>query len=278
MTPWLALRNAQPVGVFCRDGLGGRRPVPRRRRPPPRGWRVALDSAVARLVRPNRDAGPARSAWQRRLAVLVASALWLGASAAAQEIAASSHAESPPPELAAAIVGALSAGGVRAGLPGNTLDFWWVRGLENNATSAGTGAWARVAQGTLVGVVRIAAPFREIRGKPIKPGVYTLRYGVQPVNGDHLGVSPFRDFLLLCPAARDADPMPLGYEGVARMSATSIGGAHPGALSVDPPETSADLLSGHTTELGHKALVVEVPLASGGTLRFGLVLVGKVEA
>jgi hypothetical protein len=48
-------------------------------------------------------------------------------------------------------------------------------------------------------------------------------------------------------------------------------------LSIDPPVASAAPLSVSTTELGHKAIVLEVPTA-GGALRFGLVLIGKIEA
>ena len=30
-----------------------------------------------------------------------------------------------------------------------------------------------------------------------------MRYGLQPVNGDHLGVSTYRDYSLVLPAAKD---------------------------------------------------------------------------
>jgi hypothetical protein len=229
-----------------------------------------------RRVRPSRN-GRARGLLRSGSFLLLAAAA-SSVPVGAQEFSAATHAEPPPGELAAPIRAGLAAGGARVALDANTLEFWWAAAMPADATSAGTGRWSGVAQGTLVGAVRIASPFREIRGKAIRPGVYTLRYGVQPANGDHLGVSPFRDFLLLCPAGGDTSPGPLGYEAVARLSATSIGGAHPGTLSLDPPETTAGLLTTHTTELGHRALVFEVPLAGGGTLRFGLVLVGKVEA
>src|SRR5882762_5012164 len=43
------------------------------------------------------------------------------------------------------------------------------------------------------------------RGQTIKAGVYTLRYGIMPVNGDHQGAAPQRDFVLMTPAADDKD-------------------------------------------------------------------------
>jgi hypothetical protein len=117
----------------------------------------------------------------------------------------------------------------------------------------------------------------------IKPGVYTLRYGLQPANGDHLGVSPFRDFLLLSPAAFDKDPAAPGHDGTIELSKQAIGGSHPGVWSLDPPAASAQApLSVHKTELDHDGVVMEVAIVRegqpAGALKFGLVLVGKIEA
>jgi hypothetical protein len=111
----------------------------------------------------------------------------------------------------------------------------------------------------------------------IKPGTYTLRYGIQPANGDHLGVSPFREFLLLSPASQDADPAPRKHDALIDLSKQTIGGSHPAVWSLDPPVATEAPLTVHTTDLGHKALVMEGPIP-GGTLRFGLVLIGKIEA
>ena len=62
------------------------------------------------------------------------------------------------------------------------------------------------------------------------------------------------------------------------MSTKTAGGSHPAVWSIDPPGATAPALTTHSTELGHKALIVEVPLSSGGTLRFGIVLIGRVDA
>jgi hypothetical protein len=147
---------------------------------------------------------------------------------------------------------------------------------------ANAASWADVEEGSLVGAVKIPADFRDIRGRVIKAGVYTLRYGIQPQNGDHLGVSPFREFLLLSPAAADQDPAPRGHDGTVEISKQSIGGSHPGVWSIDPPVASGAALALHKTELGHDAVIMEVPVVRdgkpSGSLKFGLVLVGKIEA
>lgn len=170
---------------------------------------------------------------------------------------------------------------MRALAGSTTIDFWFVKVL---ALKDGTGAptWSDAEEGALVGAVRVSAQFPDIRGRVIKPGVYTLRYGIQPENGDHLGVSPFRQFLLLSPAALDGDEAPRGHDGAIELSKRAIGGSHPGVWSIDPPVTDKALLSTHVTELQHDAVIVEIPVKRGsqppGTMRFGIVLIGKIDA
>lgn len=194
------------------------------------------------------------------------------------------HTEPVAPELAAPIAALLTPGGVHADVGKAGLDFWWVKALPVKSADGAAPAWSAVEEGTLVGAVRVAADYPDIRGKNIKPGVYTLRYGIQPSNGDHLGVSPFREFLLLSPARIDTDPSPRGHDGTVEVSRETIGGSHPAVLSIDPPAAAPkdSTLGTHTTELGHHALIVEVPVSRGGaaagTLRFGVVLVGRIEA
>jgi hypothetical protein len=195
---------------------------------------------------------------------------------------ASRHKEPLPSDLAVPIAALLAPGdGVRVTIENTTLDFWWVKGLP--AKGAESTAWTNVEEGTLVGAVRVSADFRDIRGRVIKPGTYTLRYGIQPQNGDHLGISPFREFLLLSPAAIDTEAAPRGHEGTVEISKRTIGGSHPAIWSIDPPVADAKLaaLSSHKTELGHDAVIVEVPLAGdskpAGALKFGVVLIGRIE-
>jgi hypothetical protein len=197
-------------------------------------------------------------------------------------LSATAHSESLPPELKPALAALVKPGGVRASVDTTTLDFWWSTGVP--LTGEGAAAWSIVPEGALVGVVKVPRDVRDIRGRVIKPGVYTLRYGVQPDNGDHLGVSPHRQFLLISPANDDSDPAPKGHDGAVELAKGSIGGSHPGVWSIDPPAASASEapLSIHKTDLGHQSVIVEVPASRdgkpAGTLKFGVVLVGKIEA
>ena len=67
----------------------------------------------------------------------------------------------------------------------------------------------------------------DYRDQTIAKGVYTIRYGLQPVNGDHLGVSPFRDYALLLPAAKDKTVASLPRKQLEDQSAESAGTSHP---------------------------------------------------
>lgn len=220
-------------------------------------------------------------------AALLTSVLVCGSAAAlpfaqgAATVTPSTHDTPPPKALAPAVASAMAPGGVRVLVDKVTLDFWWVKALPA-AAGAPAVAWTDVAEGTLVGAVQISETFRDIRGRVIKPGVYTLRYGIQPANGDHLGVSPYRDFLLLSPAAADTDIEPKGHDGTIELSRTTIGGSHPAVWSLDPPVAGAEPRAVLKTDLNHDAVVMEVAVSRDGKpaggLRFGLVLVGRIEA
>ena len=176
--------------------------------------------------------------------------------------------ETPPAELSAGVQSRL-APAAKVVVGEATLEIWLVQQLEKNGDGPG---WSTVESGTLAGVIRVSGTFKEIRGKVVKPGVYTLRYGQQPQNGDHLGISPFREFLLISPAAIDKDPKVLGFDGVVALSKEVIGTAHPASLSIDPPEDApAAVLSTYQNESGHDGLVLQV-----GSIKFGLIVAGLI--
>ena len=175
------------------------------------------------------------------------------------------HSDPVPSELAAPVAAKLAPGGVRATANGATITFWWVAELP-------AASLTDVPEGTLIGAVKLDADGRDIRGRVLKAGVYTLRYGVQPVTDDHFGVSPFRNFLLLSTAANDKDPAARDHDATVELSALTLGGKHPAVWSIDPPAAKDAPLSVYTTDLGHKSLIVEV-----GRLKLGIVLIGRIR-
>jgi hypothetical protein len=195
------------------------------------------------------------------LSVTSALALWLAIAPAVTPLT-----EKPAAELAAGIASRLVPA-AKVVIGEATLDIWLVKAVE------GAGAdWSSVESGTLVGALRVTGTFKEIRGKMVKPGVYTLRYGQQPQNGDHLGISQFREFLLISPTAIDIDPKVLGFDGVVALSKEVIGTAHPASLSLDPPHDAPGApLSVYQNELGHDGVVFQA-----GALKFGLIVTGLI--
>jgi hypothetical protein len=176
--------------------------------------------------------------------------------------------DTPPADLAAGVAARL-APAARVATGAATLDIWLAQKLERTADGPG---WSNVESGTLIGAIRVSGEFKEIRGKVVKPGVYTLRYGLQPQNGDHLGISTFREFVLLSPAALDKDPKVLGFDGVVALSKEVIGTAHPASLSLDPPEDAPGTpLSTFKNEVGHEGVVLQI-----GALKFGLIVSGLI--
>jgi hypothetical protein len=96
--------------------------------------------------------------------------------------------------------------------------------------------------GQLIGLARFPRKASDFRDQDIAEGVYTLRYGQQPVDGAHVGTSPTRDFLLLIKADQDKSPAPPDYKQLTKASAQAAGSNHPLLLSLQrlaPTTTSA---------------------------------------
>jgi hypothetical protein len=94
-----------------------------------------------------------------------------------------------------------------------------------------------LTQGQLVGAMQVhSESYSDFRGQPVKPGVYTLRYGLQPEDGNHVGTSETSDFLLAIPAESDSDPGVLKVKPLFKQSAKATGSNHPAIFSLLPPE------------------------------------------
>ena len=143
--------------------------------------------------------------------------------------------EAPPAALSGAIRVALDDQGYRVlddqGKP--YADLWLRRAVPASSKPSGPkGAvlFPFLEEGELLGALRFAAEGHDYRDQSITKGVYTLRYGLQPVNGDHLGVSVNRDYALLLPAAKDKDLPSLKKKVLEERSAESAGSSHPAVL------------------------------------------------
>ena len=182
-----------------------------------------------------------------------------------------------PAELASPIATALSPDVVTVTVGTTKLEFWWVKSLALRGGASGAPSWSGVPDGSLLGALRLGANWTDIRGYTIRPGVYTLRFALQPQNGDHVGISPNREFLLPAPAADDVTVDPVGYDGAVALAKKSSHRAHPASISIDPVGSAAKPLSAATNDLGHQVVVVSVPTSAGTPLTFGVVVQGTIE-
>jgi hypothetical protein len=97
--------------------------------------------------------------------------------------------------------------------------------------------------GSLVGAIRFPRKAADFRGQDIAAGMYTLRYANQPVDGNHVGTFPTRDFLLMLPAADDQSPAPIAEMDLFKTSAKTTESTHPAILPLLKAE-GADPLPG----------------------------------
>ena len=140
----------------------------------------------------------------------------------------------PPSEVAPAIAAALQQDGAKITNNGKPYAEIWLRKQapsDGKADELGV-TMPGIPTGALLGVIRFDGQGSDRRGQQIKPGVYTLRYGLIPVNGDHQGAAPQRDFLVLAPAANDKDlAKNPPFEELVEMSKKASGTPHPAVMS-----------------------------------------------
>jgi hypothetical protein len=110
----------------------------------------------------------------------------------------------------------------------------WLRkatpGSEKPGGPKGVIQFPFLADGELLGVLEFAKEGHDYRDQPVTKGVYTMRYGLQPVNGDHLGVSPYRDYILLLPASKDKAVAAPTRKQLEERSAEAAGTSHPASF------------------------------------------------
>src|ERR1700738_2483707 len=139
-------------------------------------------------------------------------------------------------------------------------------------------AYPQLAESTLVGVIRFSQPAADFRGQRIPAGFYTLRYELIPNDGNHLGVTPNRDFLLLVPAASDADPKAqFKFEELVALSREATGTKHPGPLNLAQADGTVTAAAVSKDDQDHWIFSAPVKLASGDEIPIALVVKGKAQ-
>lgn len=84
--------------------------------------------------------------------------------------------------------------------------------------------------GHLLGVLHFRRRGKDFRDQTMKSGWYTLRYALQPIDGNHEGTSPTRDFVLMTRADEDKSSEPVGMKRLLETSAAAAGSSHPAMM------------------------------------------------
>jgi hypothetical protein len=185
--------------------------------------------------------------------------------------------EAAPSQVAEAVRKELAAAGsrvLRGGKP--FVDFWFRNTLPTGDARGGLGVLYGTLKPTgLVGVARVHGGASDFKGQKFPAGVYTMRYALQPEDGDHQGVTDSRDFLLLCPAASDPSPDPLDPKDLNKLSAKVNGKKHPAVLYLVGGDGGALPRVIRDPAADRTLFEAEVPAAGGKPLRLSIVIVGK---
>jgi hypothetical protein len=193
--------------------------------------------------------------------------------------------EKPPADLKAGIAKLLGPEAIALldGAGNKICDIWLRRQVPADATAEQLQnglSFRELKETTVLGAVRFDKDWTDIRKQKVKAGVYTLRLGFQPENGDHAGASPTKDFVLLVSAAKDPDPAPMDPMKLQEKSMKSIDTGHPAALMLFPVSKAPAAPQITMMEGKYWVINTRFPVTAAGKngdLGVGLTVVGSPE-
>lgn len=166
-------------------------------------------------------------------------------------------------------------------------EIWFRKSLEVKASEDDIKkglSYQSVKQTTMLGLIQYHAQLGDYRGQKPKKGLYTMRLGFQPMDGDHMGTAPFASFVLLSPVANDSGKKTVDYEGLQELSTKASGTGHPCIWLLFPVESkemekAPQILSkfgNHTVLIGTTEVTVDGK--KKGVMGIGLTIVGISDA
>jgi len=188
--------------------------------------------------------------------------LQVNASTAAELVVKVSDKE-PPKELDASIRAKLRTKAVELLDGENPVYGFWLSAelpLQSKPASAGK-ALDAIKQATLLGVVAVSRDQRDYRDDELRAGIYTMRFALQPQDGNHLGTSEFNYFAVLTPAKMDNKLDGISdYKALVKASSKETSTDHPVILSLRPASSDQGALPQlNAPAPEHKSVRVKVP-------------------
>lgn len=219
---------------------------------------------------------------RRASLLLICLVLTCCAGVSAQGYAVQVANDAPPQALSAAVRDTLSPQALRVSGPGgNICEIWLRKSVPGVAVAQQLGIiYPQLQEGTLVAAIQFSSDIKDYRRQVVHAGVYTLRYALSPVNGNHQGVAPQRDFLLAIPAAMDQGPANVSAAQTIELSKKSTSTNHASVWLLAPGDGGASTAPAITHDSDNDFWIAQfgISIAAGGVaapVRMGLVVVGS---
>jgi hypothetical protein len=202
--------------------------------------------------------------------------------ATAADLAVKVADKEPPKELDTSIRAKLQTKAVQL-LDGEkpVYEFWFGAEVPLQSKPASTGkALDAIKQAALLGAVAISHDQRDYRDDELHAGIYTMRFALQPQDGNHLGTSEFNYFAVLTPAKIDNKLDGISdYKALVKASSKETSTDHPVILSLRPASSDpGDIPQLTTPAPDHKSVRIKVPAKAGDekiSIAFEVVYEGK---
>lgn len=152
------------------------------------------------------------------------------------------------------------------------VSFWMRSAPFDGEPASGFGIrFDNIPEGAFLGVLEFPQRGSDFREQAVPPGLYTLRFGLHPEDGNHMGVAASRDFALLSPVDKDLDVAKnYDFDGIVELSA-DVGNPHPTVARLELPEADE---GPNLWENDYENWVLDLPVA--GTV-IGIVVDGHAE-
>jgi len=181
-------------------------------------------------------------------------------------------------EISTELAGVLQTKGYRVirGTSRTVCEIWLTKSWE--VTSDFEATQERLyplTQGQLLGVMHLPRRGKDFRDQSISSGWYTMRFALQPVDGNHVGTSLTRDFVVLIEAEKDAPDKTWDPMALMMASAEAAGSTHPAMLCLQKSSEGAEAAVRHNETLDWWILNVNGRNTQDGTVPLDLVVAGQ---
>lgn len=147
------------------------------------------------------------------------------------------------------------------------FEFWFCKEVTlDSKPESDAKAMDSLKQAQFLGAVTVAAGQKDYRDDDLPAGVYTMRYCLQPTDGNHQGTADFGYFVLLTSTKNDPKLDALAnYKAVVKASGKDSPNEHPHVISLRPPSST----EGDSPKLmqplpDHKSIRIKIPAKAGG--------------